>query len=280
MTKVKILFPTIFALIFGILFFTACDEKPDNNSGEVDSDTTAVAAIDTGESKEEVEKEEMLLKIVSQLPENQWTSPYELPELGYAYDALQPVIDAKTMEVHHSKHHKGYTKKTNAAIEENKLSEVPLVQLFARMNNYPDAVRNNGGGYYNHNLFWTFLIPGGSDFQGDIAEAIKAEFGSLEAFQSEFEKAAATQFGSGWAWLILTPEGKLAVTNTANQDNPLMSTTEQNGIPLLNLDVWEHAYYLKYQNKRGDYIKSFWDILNWKEVNERYKTAMSVIEQK
>lgn len=217
-----------------------------------------------------------LLNVIDKLPEFKWKYPYELPELPYAYDALEPSIDAVTMETHHSKHHNGYTKKTNLAVEDNDLKEVPIIKVFTEISKYPDFVRNNSGGFYNHNLFWTFMTPGGSDFKGEIAEAIMAEFESKEAFMKQFEKAAATQFGSGWAWLVLKTDGKLAITQSANQDNPLMNTAEIQGIPLLNIDVWEHAYYLGYKNLRKSYISNFWNVVNWEVVNDRYVMALQV----
>jgi Fe-Mn family superoxide dismutase len=222
--------------------------------------------------------ESELLSVIEKLPEYQWKYPFSLPELPYGYDALDPVIDATTMETHHSKHHNGYTNKTNTAFEDNNLKEIPIIKVFSEIHKYPDFVRNNGGGFYNHNLFWTFLTPGGSEFKGEIADAIIAEFDSKEKFMSQFEKAAATQFGSGWAWLVMKADGKLAVTQSANQDNPLMPTAKVQGIPLLNLDVWEHAYYLAYKNKRTSYISNFWKIVNWETVNERYLMAKKVIQ--
>ncbi len=221
-----------------------------------------------------------LLKIAKQLPEFAWKHPYELPELSYEYNALEPVIDEKTMKTHHSKHHKGYTRKTNKAIEDEGVQNKPLLEIFTKMCKYPDGIRNNGGGFYNHALYWTFMTPDGSEFKGDVADAIKNEFGSFDAFKTKFENAAASQFGSGWAWLVITLDGKLAVTHTANQNNPLMSDSKTNGVPLLNIDVWEHAYYLKYQNKRTDYIKNYWKIVNWKTVNERYLMASKILSEK
>jgi superoxide dismutase, Fe-Mn family len=254
------------------LIISSCNTNTEKNDTKISEAEKTEKTADKADAKSE-----SLLKIMEQLPENQWVHPHELPELAYAYDALEPTIDAQTMETHHSKHHAGYTKKANAAIEENGLTDTPLVQSFAEIKKYPAALRNNGGGYYNHRLFWTFMTPGGSEFEGEIAEAIQNEFGNFEAFKKDFEKAAATQFGSGWAWLILKSDGKLAITQTPNQDNPLMQTAEVNGIPLLNIDVWEHAYYLKYQNKRGDYISGYWDVINWPAVNERYLSAKEVI---
>jgi Fe-Mn family superoxide dismutase len=219
-----------------------------------------------------------LIKAIEKLPEYAWVYPFELPDLNYAYDALEPVIDVVTMETHHSKHHNGYTKKTNKAFEDNGLKEMPVIKVFTEITKYPDFVRNNSGGFYNHNLFWTFLKPGGTEFKGEVAEAIVAEFNTKEAFMEQFEKAAATQFGSGWAWLVVKTDGKLAITQSANQDNPLMADAKIQGIPVLNLDVWEHAYYLEYKNKRKEYISNFWQIVNWETVNERYLMAKEAIK--
>ncbi len=253
---------------------TACNVKDK-------AENIAEKGLETAEKQiEQKNNSAELLKIVKQLPEYEWKHPYELPELNYGYDALKPVIDEKTMKTHHSKHHNGYTRKTNNAIEAEGVQSKPLLEIFAKMCKYPDGIRNNGGGFYNHALFWTFMTPGGSEFKGDIAKAIKNEFDSFDAFKSKFENAAASQFGSGWAWLIMTLDGKLAITHTSNQNNPLMSVTNVNGIPLLNIDVWEHAYYLQYQNKRTDYIKNYWKIVNWETVNERYIMASKVLSKK
>ncbi|MEO2061844.1 MAG: superoxide dismutase [Christiangramia sp.] len=199
---------------------------------------------------------------------------FNLPELPYSYDALAPHIDAETMEIHHSKHHQGYTNKLNAALEDGDYDGIKLEDLLARVSSLSPAIRNNGGGFYNHSLFWTILSPeGGGKPGGALAEAIEASYGSFEAFKQEFEKAAATQFGSGWAWLIVDKENKVKVTATPNQDNPLMDVAEEKGTPILGLDVWEHAYYLNYQNKRPDYISAFWNIVNWTEVEKRFSAA-------
>ena len=216
-------------------------------------------------------------KILPMLPEYEWSYPYELPMLDYAYDALEPSIDEKTMRIHHSKHHQGYTNGTNAALKGKDHQDKALISLFRKIDKYPDALRNSGGGFYNHALFWSFMTPGGNNLQSDIKEALENRFGSFESFRDAFENAAKSQFGSGWAWLVLTPDGKLEVTSTANQDNPMMSHAKVQGIPLLNLDVWEHAYYLNYQNKRGSYIQNFWNVVDWKEVNKRYKMAKDII---
>ncbi len=195
---------------------------------------------------------------------------FELPKLPYAYDALEPYIDARTMEIHHSKHHGGYTKKLNAAIEGSAMENQSIEELLANASKNGTAVRNNGGGYYNHNLFWEIMSPdGGGKPEGKLMDAINKDFGSFEKFKEEFSNAAATRFGSGWAWLI-NQNGKLVIASTPNQDNPLMDVADVKGTPILGLDVWEHAYYLKYQNKRPDYIDAFWNVVNWAEVSKRF----------
>ncbi|MFC2112460.1 superoxide dismutase [Bacteroidota bacterium] len=195
--------------------------------------------------------------------------PFKLPELGYAYDALEPHFDAKTMEIHHSKHHAGYTRKFNAAVKEGGLEITNIKEIFGNVSSYSTGIRNNGGGFYNHKLFWKGLSPkGGGEPKGDLLKSIEKSFGGYEKFREKFSKAAATQFGSGWAWLVNT-EGGLVVTSTPNQDNPLMDFAEVKGTPLLTLDVWEHAYYLKYQNRRTDYIAAFWNVVNWDFVAEK-----------
>ncbi|MCB2196691.1 MAG: superoxide dismutase [Bacteroidetes bacterium] len=196
---------------------------------------------------------------------------FKLPELGFDYDALEPYIDAQTMEIHHSKHHAGYLKKFNAAIEGTELEEMKPSDIFAEVSKYNDAVRNNGGGFFNHALFWKFLTPNAHEnLDKDLADAITKYFGSLENLKEEFSNAAATQFGSGWAWLLKKDDGELVVTSSPNQDNPLMDIAPIKGTPILCIDVWEHAYYLKYQNKRPDYIQAFWKVVNWDKVAELY----------
>lgn len=196
---------------------------------------------------------------------------FQLPELPYSYDALEPHFDAMTMEIHHSKHHAGYTKNLNAALEGQGIDQ-SIEEILASLNNLPvdlqTAVRNNGGGFYNHSLFWKGLSPdGGGNPKGALAEAIDATFGSFEAMKEAFNTAAATRFGSGWAWLTLS-EGKLEISSTPNQDSPISEGKQ----PILILDVWEHAYYLKYQNRRPDYIQAFWEIVNWDEANRRFES--------
>lgn len=199
---------------------------------------------------------------------------FQLPELGYAYDALEPHIDARTMEIHHSKHHNGYTTKLNAAIEGTDLEGQSIEDILTNLDMSNGAVRNNGGGFYNHSLFWTVMNPEDRGYlSGELKDAIEAEFGSKDAFIEAFSKAAATQFGSGWAWLCVHRGGKVEVCSTPNQDNPLMPGVSCGGTPILGLDVWEHAYYLNYQNRRPDYIDAFFKVINWNEVERRYAEA-------
>ena len=198
---------------------------------------------------------------------------FELPKLPYAYDALEPHIDAKTMEIHHSKHHNAYVTNLNNALAGTDGEKLSLDQIIASISKFPMPVRNNGGGHFNHSLFWTIMAPNaGGAPNGDLATAINATFGSLDKLKEEFNKAATTRFGSGWAWLIVH-DGKLVVTSTPNQDNTLMDIAEVKGTPILGLDVWEHAYYLHYQNRRPDYITAFWNVINWNEVARRFAAA-------
>ncbi len=201
--------------------------------------------------------------------------PYQLPDLPYAYGALEPYIDAQTMEIHHSKHHQTYVNNLNAALEGNPLGELPVEQLLRRLEEVPAdlraAVINNGGGHANHALFWRVMSPsGGGSPEGALAEAIEAELGGLALFKEAFTKAALARFGSGWAWLSVTSAGRLLVESSANQDSPLM----QGNTPILGLDVWEHAYYLRYQNRRPEYIGAFYNVVDWAEVARRYRQAL------
>jgi len=199
---------------------------------------------------------------------------FQLPELGYAYDALEPHIDARTMEIHHSKHHNGYTNNLNNAIAGTDLEGKSIEDILENLDMNNKAVRNNGGGYFNHSLFWTVMNPEDRGYlSGELKDAIEAEFGSKDAFIEAFSKAAATQFGSGWAWLCVHKGGKISVCSTPNQDNPLMPNAGCGGTPILGLDVWEHAYYLNYQNRRPDYINAFFNVINWNEVERRYAAA-------
>ncbi len=197
---------------------------------------------------------------------------FQLPKLPYAYDALEPHIDARTMEIHHTKHHNGYTTNLNNAIVNTDLDGKSINDILENLDMNNAAVRNNGGGYYNHDLFWKVMSPnGGGEPKGALAEAINDAFGSYENFKDIFSKAAATRFGSGWAWLCVHKGGKVEVCSTPNQDNPLMPDTGCTGIPVLGLDVWEHAYYLNYQNRRPDYINAFFNVINWDYVSERFE---------
>ena len=196
---------------------------------------------------------------------------FQLPKLPYAYDALEPYIDARTMEIHHSKHHQGYTNNLNNAISGTNLEGKSIEEILDSLDMNNGAVRNNGGGYYNHSLFWEVMSPnGGGEPNGALLDAINSEFGSFESFKEAFSKAAATRFGSGWAWLCVHKGGKVEVCSTANQDNPLMKSIGCEGFPILGLDVWEHAYYLNYQNRRPDYINAFFNLINWDKVSELY----------
>ncbi|MEN8187510.1 MAG: superoxide dismutase [Bacteroidota bacterium] len=197
---------------------------------------------------------------------------FNLPKLPYKYDALEPYIDARTMEIHHSKHHNGYTNNLNNAIADTELEERSIEDILKNLDLKNTAVRNNGGGYFNHNLYWKIMSPnGGGEPDGDLANAIQTDFGNFNNFKDIFSKAAATRFGSGWAWLCVHKGGKLDICSTANQDNPLMPETGCGGIPILGLDVWEHAYYLNYQNRRPDYINAFYNVINWEEVSKRFE---------
>ncbi|WP_086475698.1 superoxide dismutase [Arenibacter amylolyticus] len=196
---------------------------------------------------------------------------FELPKLPYAYDALEPHIDARTMEIHHTKHHNGYTTNLNNAIEGIDMANKSIEELLKNLDMSNAAVRNNGGGFFNHSLFWDVMGPnGGGEPKGELADAINSSFGSFESFKDAFAKAAATRFGSGWAWLCVHEGGKLEICSTPNQDNPLMPDTGCGGFPILGLDVWEHAYYLNYQNRRPDYINAFFNVVNWEKVAASY----------
>jgi len=199
---------------------------------------------------------------------------FTLPALPYALNALEPHIDARTMEIHHGKHHNAYVTNLNAAVAGKPEENLSIEEICKNISKYPAAVRNNGGGHYNHSLFWTVMGPNaGGAPTGALADAIHAAFGNFDEFKTKFANAGATRFGSGWAWLIVGADGKLAVTSTPNQDNPLMDVVEVKGTPILGLDVWEHAYYLNYQNRRPDYIAAFWNVVNWSEVSKLFAAA-------
>jgi Fe-Mn family superoxide dismutase len=213
------------------------------------------------------------LKSILVLTNNKYIMAFELPQLPYAYDALEPHIDARTMEIHHSKHHNAYTTNLNAAIAGTDLEGKSIEDILSNLDMTKAAVRNNGGGFYNHNLFWTVMSPNGGGLPtGNLLAAIERDFGSFEEFKAAFAKAGATQFGSGWAWLCVK-DGKLEVCGTPNQDNTLMPGVGCGGFPILGMDVWEHAYYLNYQNRRPDYIEAFFNVINWAEVSKRFESA-------
>jgi superoxide dismutase, Fe-Mn family len=201
------------------------------------------------------------------------TSPFTLPPLPYDYAALEPHIDTMTMQIHHDKHHAAYVTNLNKALVENKMENVKLEELFMKASSLPPAIRNNGGGHWNHSMFWKIMKPGGGGTpSGEISDAINAAYGTFDEFKNKFNDAGMKRFGSGWAWLV-TQNGKLNIGSTPNQDNPLMDVSELKGTPILCLDIWEHAYYLHYQNKRADYVTAWWNLVNWEEVSKRYAQA-------
>ncbi len=217
----------------------------------------------------------MATSLVSTSCNAQKANPFVFPELNYSYDALSEFIDSNTMEIHYTRHHKAYYNNFMKAAEEQGLLDSNFETVFANISQYPVSVRNNGGGFYNHNLFWEVMSPaGGGNPEGKLKAAIDEAFGSVDAFKEQFEKAAKTRFGSGWAWLAVDANKKLFVSSTPNQDNPLMDVVEQKGTPILGLDVWEHAYYLHYQNKRADYVSNFWKVVDWKAVEKMYLKAL------
>ena len=199
----------------------------------------------------------------------------QFPDLDYGFDALEPHIDAMTMEIHYTRHHKAYFGNLQAAVEGTATADEDFETVIKNISKYPAAVRNNGGGHFNHSLFWSVMSPDGGGLPSKkLLSAIESKFGSFDAFKTEFETAAKTRFGSGWAWLSVKADNSLCVCSSANQDNPLMDVHDCNGTPILGLDVWEHAYYLKYQNKRPDYVGAFWNVINWAEVESRYEKAL------
>lgn len=201
---------------------------------------------------------------------------FEFAELPYAYDALEPYIDKLTVEIHYSKHHKAYFDKFTAALIGSEFDGKSIEDIFKKISKAPVALRNNGGGYFNHNLYWQTMSPkGGGNPTGKLADAINRDFGSFEAFKTKFNEAAANRFGSGWAWLCVKADKSLCICSTANQDNPLMDIADCPGTPIMTLDVWEHAYYLKYQNRRPDYINAFWNLVNWEKVSDNYSNALA-----
>ncbi len=206
-------------------------------------------------------------------------TPYQLPKLPYEYNSLEPHIDAQTMEIHHSKHHAAYIKNLNTALQSQPYQNLPLTDLFKNISNYSDAVRNNAGGHYNHSLFWSILTPKQNTQPSiQLQNAIVKQFGTLDSLKKTMQKQAMSKFGSGWVWLIVTDKYELKITTTSNQDNPLMNIVEQKGTPILAIDVWEHAYHLKYQNKRVDYLTAIWNVINWEEVSRLYRASLPAIE--
>ncbi len=249
--------PSILA-VFTIIALSACASKPRTPA-------TTPEAPPSGQ--------------IPQAPEMK--GPFQMPRLDYSFFALEPHFDARTMQIHYEKHHAGYAKNLNEAVVGGPLAGLSLEDLMREVSRHPAVIRNHGGGYYNHNLFWKNLTPDGRGFpcrKLAIAGALDAAFGSFEKFREAFSAAAASRFGSGWAWLILDGEGKLVITTTANQDNPLMDVVETRGTPLLALDVWEHAYYLHYQNRRADYVAAFFRVIDWEEVERRYQAATKARE--
>ncbi len=203
------------------------------------------------------------------------TNKFEFNPLPYGYEGLEPFIDKQTVEIHYSKHHKAYYEKFLNAIKDSEMESMDITDIFKNISKYPAAVRNNGGGYYNHTFYWEGMKPNGGILpNGKLSEAITKTFGSVEEFKKQFSEAGKTRFGSGWAWLSIDNKGNMFINSSPNQDNPLMDISEKKGIPLLTMDVWEHAYYLKYQNKRADYVDAFWNVVNWEEVTRRYETAL------
>lgn len=222
----------------------------------------------------------LILTIILNLKANAQTdnkrSVFELPNLTYAYDALEPYVDAQTMEIHHSRHHQGYVNKLNKAIAGTKMAESSLEDLLQNVSAYPPTIRNNAGGHYNHSLFWQILTPvKNTKPSSSLMQAIISEFGSMANLKRQINKAASERFGSGWVWLSVDANKKLYVSSTANQDNPLMDIAEKKGTPIMGIDVWEHAYYLKYQNKRSGYLTAIWNIINWNEVSLRYEALIN-----
>ena len=241
---------TLFLLGFLGMQFTITAQSPQTNKNQIKNNNTKNQSTMKTENK------------------------FEFPALPYSYDALEPYIDKLTLEIHHGKHHKAYYDNFMAAIKGTEMESMDIMDIFKNMSKFPVAVRNNGGGYFNHTFYWEGMkASGGALPTGKLADAIKKDFTSFDEFKKQFSDAGKTRFGSGWAWLSLDDSGKLFISSTPNQDNPLMDIAEKKGTPLLVMDVWEHAYYLKYQNKRPDYIEAFWNVVNWEEVGKRFEKA-------
>lgn len=242
MRKLFNISPLVLSLLLG---FASCQQATQGNNSSNDKKETTIMKAENG--------------------------TFELAPLPYAFDALEPYIDKATMEIHHGKHHQAYVNNLNNAIAGTDMANLSLEEIFSNMSNYPVAVRNNGGGHWNHSLFWEIMGPnGGGKPSGTLLAAIEKRFDSFEKFKELLNQAGATRFGSGWGWLIVDANGELQVTSTPNQDNPLMDIADVKGTPILGIDVWEHAYYLKYQNRRPDYLSNFWNVINWSEVQKRY----------
>jgi Fe-Mn family superoxide dismutase len=216
-----------------------------------------------------------IISVLTLINNKTMAQEYTFPQLPYSYNALEPYIDAQTMEIHYTKHHRAYFDNFVKAAAENKIDNLSLEDIFSKISAFPPVIRNNAGGFYNHDLFWKVMGPNaGGQPTGTLLEAINKAFGSFDRFKTDFETAAKTQFGSGWAWLAVDSDGKLFVSQTPNQDNPLMDVAAKRGTPVLALDVWEHAYYLKYQNRRPEYVSNFWNVVNWNKVAELYSEAV------
>ncbi|MFO8087504.1 MAG: superoxide dismutase [Bacteroidales bacterium] len=253
-------------LLFVVIFTVGLMSCTQKNSDQIEGENDAITY-----TKDKAASDGSMTSSADDVPQ----SDYAFGPLPYAFDALEPVIDTKTMKLHYDKHHKGYYKKFLNAVSETEAEGKDIVDILSQVSMYSMGVRNNGGGYYNHWLFWNSLSPDDKTVPATMEKAINNDFGSMKEFKEAFSSEAATQFGSGWAWLIVKEDGSMTVSSTPNQDNPLMDVADINGIPILALDVWEHAYYVKYNNKRTQYIDSFWKIVDWEKVNDRYQDALS-----
>lgn len=254
-------------LIGSVIFLFSCGPAENGqNDAEADND----------ERTEEKEEKETSLELEGAMEDE----AFSLPPLPYKSDALEPYIDWKTMKIHHKRHHMGYVSNLNNAIEDNpEIEGMEVEEVLHNVSDFDNAVRQNSGGHYNHVLFWDVMGPdGGGEPEGEVREAIEEEFGSFEDFRNEFNRASLDLFGAGWSWLSVDEDGELFVSNTPNQDNPLMDIVDERGTPVLGLDLWEHAYYLNYQNERGEYIQNFWNVVDWEAVNERYNAAIEDVE--